>query len=105
MRLRKSKDNQLEFRKKCEKEIHDFNFKRFISFVISQVKIQADEEVSDNDISDAEGFVSDQVDDDISEISQSESDEQRQIEDEIQKIKEKQSNQAKEFLEDTLQIV
>jgi len=35
MRLRKSKDNQLEFRKKSEKEIHDFNFKRFINFVIT----------------------------------------------------------------------
>jgi len=38
MRLRKSKDNELEFKKKCEKEIHDFKFKRFIEFVIKQVK-------------------------------------------------------------------
>lgn len=34
MRLRKSKDNQLEFRKKLDKDIHAFKFKRFIEFVI-----------------------------------------------------------------------
>jgi hypothetical protein len=38
MRLRKSKDNQLEFRKKLEKDIHNFSFEKFIIFVIKQVK-------------------------------------------------------------------
>jgi hypothetical protein len=39
MRLRKSKDNQLEFRKKLDKDIHSFSFKRFINFVITQAKL------------------------------------------------------------------
>lgn len=37
LRLRKSADNELEFRKKLEKDIHGFSFKRFIEFVIKEL--------------------------------------------------------------------
>ena len=37
MRLRKSKDNELEFRKKKEKDIHNFSFKKFIEYIIDEV--------------------------------------------------------------------
>ncbi len=38
MRLRKSnRDNQLEFKKKIEKDIHKFNFKKFFEFIINEI--------------------------------------------------------------------
>ena len=37
MRLRKTKDNELEFKKKKDKEIHDFSFKKFINYIIDEV--------------------------------------------------------------------
>ena len=60
MRLRKSKDNQLEFRKKLEKDIHNFNFEKFILFVIKQVKTEKEDSGEDNDLSEIEEFVSDE---------------------------------------------
>ena len=56
MRLRKSKDNQLEFRKKLEKDIHNFSFEKFIQFVFKQVI--ENESSSENDIT-SEELVSD----------------------------------------------
>ena len=46
MRLRKSKDNGLEFRKKLEKDIHGFNFKKFIIFIMKE--LDDDKSGSDN---------------------------------------------------------
>ena len=37
MRLRPGTQNQLEFSKKAEKDIHEFKFVRFINFVIEDV--------------------------------------------------------------------
>ena len=37
MRLRKSKNNELEFKKKKEKDIHGFSFKKFINYIIDEV--------------------------------------------------------------------
>ena len=37
LRLRKSADNGLEFRKKLEKDIHGFSFKKFILFIIKEL--------------------------------------------------------------------
>jgi hypothetical protein len=51
----------LEFRKKINKEIHDFKFKRFIEFVIAQVKTHqssSENELSEDD--DQESMVSDE---------------------------------------------
>lgn len=52
MRLRKNKDNQLEFKKKIEKDIHSFNFQKFIKFVIADCLENQDsssEDESEND--------------------------------------------------------
>ena len=60
MRLRKSKTNQLEFRKKLEKDIHNFNFEKFINFVMKQVKTDKESSGEDNDLSEIEDYVSDE---------------------------------------------
>ena len=52
MRLRKTKGNELEFRKKLEKDIHKFSFRRFIEYVIKYCqdeKDSSDSEEEDND--------------------------------------------------------
>ena len=38
MRLRKSENNELEFKKKREKDIHAFSFGKFIQFVIDDIR-------------------------------------------------------------------
>ena len=42
MRLRKSKNNELEFKKKKEKDIHGFSFKKFINYIIDEVQASDD---------------------------------------------------------------
>lgn len=54
MRLRKSADNELEFRKKLEKDIHGFSFKKFILFIISELD-EDKSQSSNSQISESEG--------------------------------------------------
>ena len=64
MRLRKSKGNELEFRKKVEKDIHKFSFARFIDYVIKYVQEEKDSssenEEDDDEISDLGSAMSDE---------------------------------------------
>lgn len=53
MRLRKHKDNELEFRKKREKEIHEFSFKKFIEYIIKEVE-EEQSSSSNSGVSDSE---------------------------------------------------
>ena len=53
MRLRKSKDNELEFRKKREKDIHGFSFKKFIEYIIKEIG-EEQSSSSNSDVSDSE---------------------------------------------------
>lgn len=66
MRLRKSADNELEFRKKLEKDIHGFSFRKFIEFIIKELHDEKSEssnsqissEEDKNDISDDDDAIS-----------------------------------------------
>ena len=59
MRLRKGKDNELEFSKKMDKEIHAFSFKKFIQYMIAEVKKEIDQEVfSEDDEDSSDGVTS-----------------------------------------------
>lgn len=49
MRLRKSKDNELKFCKKMEKNLHMFNFQKFIRYLIDEINNEEDDDSSDND--------------------------------------------------------
>ena len=61
MRLRKQKDNELSFCKKIGKDIHGFNFEKFIRYMIKEVE---DEEAADqDDDEDGEDEVEDSMDD------------------------------------------
>lgn len=44
MRLRKSKDNELKFCKKTDKELHMFNFQKFIRHIINEIMREKEEE-------------------------------------------------------------
>ena len=54
MRLRKSAGNELEFKKKLEKEIHHFSFRRFIDFVIEQSQKDKEDDNLSNESIDSE---------------------------------------------------
>lgn len=63
MRLRPGKVNQLEFSKKKEKEIHMFNFVRFINYVIEQV--QNEQSSGDEDVEEVDEGESDLEDEGV----------------------------------------
>lgn len=44
LRLRKSKDNELKFCKKIGKDIHQFNFQKFMKHIIEEVRADQDDE-------------------------------------------------------------
>lgn len=52
MRLRKSKDNELEFRKKKDKDIHNFSFKKFIDYIIKEISEDDSSSSSNSGVSD-----------------------------------------------------
>ena len=49
MRLRKSKDNELKFCKKIDKDLHMFNFQKFMRYLIEEIKQEKEDEESAED--------------------------------------------------------
>lgn len=80
MRLRPSKDNELEFGKKGEKEIHLFNFVRFINYVIEYVKEEGDSSQDEEDQEgDEEGEEEDEEEDEAGLLEQDDDQEGEEV--------------------------
>lgn len=89
MRLRKQVGNELEFKKKLEKDIHHFSFRKFIDFVIETVQNEhSDDEYGEEDLEPE---------------SEAEEENSEMSEDEV-KVDKLQKLKASNFLNDTLNI-
>lgn len=87
MRLRKSKDNSLEFKKKMEKDIHAFKFKKFIEYFIEHL----DEPEESSSVHDTD--------------EEQESGDESSNEEEVEKEDKLFKMQSSSFLADTLNLI
>ena len=70
MRLRKTKGNELEFKKKLEKDIHAFSFRRFIDYVIKYCQDEKDSSGSEEDVGDEGSMFSEENDGSLNDYNQ-----------------------------------